>query len=255
MSSIFMNDNNVEIFLLDHPYSEIFKRRNIHEGIFRQINTYLINNNIIDKNKNIIDLGAWIGDNSIPWAKNINGIVYAIDPSKENCKYIYEMSILNNINNIIVIKGAISDSEKIISTDSTDLHHCSFNDNNSLNNKIQAFCLDTLLYKKKIIDNIGYIHLDVESMEYLVLKGSSQLINKLKPIITFEQHLNTDNYMETSTFLLNKDYSVFLINEQLLGCREDCRNFIAFPNTSFNIKLIDSIEESLNYKGLFVNII
>ena len=47
------------------------------------------NNNVIDKNKNIIDLGAWIGDNSIPWAKNIDGIVYAIDPSKENCKYIY----------------------------------------------------------------------------------------------------------------------------------------------------------------------
>ena len=163
MSSIFLNDNNVEIKLIDHPFSEVFKYRNIHEGIFRQINTFLINKNIINRDKNIIDLGAWIGDNSLPWAKNINGIVYAIDPSRENCNYIYSMSVYNNINNIKVIKAAISDTEKIISTDSEDLHHVSFTNNNLLTNKIQSFCLDTL-YQQNIIKDIGYIHLDVEGM-------------------------------------------------------------------------------------------
>ena len=64
---IFTNDDNVEITLLNHPFSEKFSNRNKHEILFRQINTYLIKNNIILNN--IIDLGAWIGDNSIPWAK------------------------------------------------------------------------------------------------------------------------------------------------------------------------------------------
>ena len=40
---------------------------------------------------NIIDLGAWIGDNAIPWAKNINHIVYAIDPSSQNIEFITKM--------------------------------------------------------------------------------------------------------------------------------------------------------------------
>jgi FkbM family methyltransferase len=249
MNCIFTNDNNVEIQLLDHQFSDTFRNRNDHEGIFRQINTYLINNNIINKDKNIIDLGAWIGDNSIPWAKNINGTVYAIDPSKDNCDYINAMKILNNINNMLIIKAAISDSEKIISTDCDNLQHCSFINNDSLSNKIQSFSLDTL-YKQGIIRDVGYIHLDVEGMENLVIEGSKQLIDDLKPIITFEQHLDTDNYSEICN-KLHSNYTVFLINELLLGCREDCRNFIAFPNTIFNSDIIESIEEHIGCKNLF----
>ena len=251
MSCIFINDNNVEIKLTDHAFSDTFKNRPIHEAIFRIINTYLINNNIINKDKNIIDLGAWIGDNSIPWAKNINGIVYAIDPSKDNCDYINGMKILNNINNILIIKAAISDSEKIISTDDN-LHHCTFTNNDSLSNKIESFSLDTL-YKHGVIRDVGYIHLDVEGMENLVIEGSKQLINDLKPIITFEQHLYSDNYNEICKKLDN-NYTIFLINELLLGCREDCRNFIAFPNTIFNSNIIESIEEHTGCKNLFTRL-
>jgi FkbM family methyltransferase len=250
MNCIFTNDNNVEIQLIEHQFSETFKNRSIHEEIFRQINTYLINNNIINRDKNIIDLGAWIGDNSIPWAKNINGIVYAIDPSNENCDYINAMKNVNSINNILIIKAAISDSEKIISTDSNNLNHCSFTNNDSLSNKLQSFSLDTL-YRQGIIRDVGYIHLDVEGMEHLVIAGSMQLIDDLNPIITFEQHLNTDDYTAICNKLHNKNYAVFLINELLLGCREDCRNFIAFPNTIFNTDIIVSIEEHVGCENLF----
>ena len=65
MSCIFTNDNNVSISLIDDPYSEEFPRRDNHEVLFRRINTLLIKNGIIKNN--IVDSGAWIGDNSIPW--------------------------------------------------------------------------------------------------------------------------------------------------------------------------------------------
>jgi len=87
-SCIFTNDNNVEILLPDHIFSDIFPKRDYSEVYFRRIHTYMINNNIIDTTKNIIDLGAYIGDNTVPWAKNIKGIVYAIDPSSINCSFI-----------------------------------------------------------------------------------------------------------------------------------------------------------------------
>ena len=240
-SIVYTNDNNVNLKLYNHRFSNNFRNRTNHEVIFRKINTYLINNDIIKNN--IIDLGSWIGDNSIPWAKNMNNsVIYSIDPSDENCRYINEMCILNEITNIRVIQKAISDKNEVVSTND-DLQHCSFvynNPNNDARNKIQAYSLDHL-YSEKEIDNIGYIHLDVEGMEFKVILGSETIINTFRPVITFEQHLEIDNYIELSKHFINKNYNVFMITEILPGCRPDCRNFIAFPNEVFTQELISNI--------------
>ena len=87
---IFTNDNNINIRLIDHPATSTFITRPNNESIFRKITTYLINNKFI--HGNIIDSGAWIGDNSIPWAMNCSpNIIYAIDPSPNNINFIKEM--------------------------------------------------------------------------------------------------------------------------------------------------------------------
>ena len=95
---IFTYDNNCEIlvpeegfFYKDMNYCEIFMKRVNHEVNFRKIVNLLIKEKIIQGN--IIDLGSWIGDNSIPWSKNINSTVYAIDPSPENCNFINKLSV------------------------------------------------------------------------------------------------------------------------------------------------------------------
>jgi tRNA G37 N-methylase Trm5 len=122
--------DNTDIIIDDNDsryktMSETFKK----EKIFRKLIIFLINTNIIDKNKNFIDLGAWWGDNTIPWAKNINGIIYAIDPSKENVEYINKNKKLNNLNNIIIINSAISDKDEYIYT-SDHITHASFTNEN-----------------------------------------------------------------------------------------------------------------------------
>lgn len=236
----FTNDNNVVIKLTECNKSKQFASRDNHEVIFRKINTYLINNKIIKDN--IIDLGAWIGDNSIPWAKNIDAIIYAIDPSPENIKFINDICILNNITNIICIEKAISDKNEILETNDT-IDHCSFV--YGLNNgkgklKIESVSLD-YLYQTNIIDNIGYIHLDAEGLEYKIILGSNKIIEKFNPIITFEQHLQLDNYSLIITHLKEKNYVIFMIDEILPGCRPDCRNFIAFPYNIYNDTLIKNI--------------
>ena len=242
---VFSNDNNIKIKLINHEFSNTFKIRNNHEVLFRQINTYLINNNIIKNN--FIDLGAWMGDNTIPWAMNTkNNIVYAIDPSYENCNYIKSMCKLNDINNVNIIKSAISNNLETLYT-KDDINHCSFVYNTSLTDykyKIQPITLD-FLYDKFIIDDVGYIHLDVEGMEYKILQGSINLINDFNPIITFEQHLEIDDTNIIIFFLKEKKYIIFLINEILPGCRLDCRNFIAFPLNIYdsNKTIIDNINQ------------
>jgi len=248
---VFIHDNNVVIQTINNQ-TGIGLANRVHSEIqFRKINTYLILNTIIKRN--IIDLGAWIGDNSIPWAKLNSGTVYAIDPSSFNCLFIDTICQINEIENVITIVGAISDTEEILST-LEDLQHCSFVYNNPIpyffsENKIKATTLD-ILYETKVVEDIGYIHLDVEGMEYKVMKGASTLIDKERPIITFEQHVDRDNVKECISFLNEKMYTVFMIDELLSGCAQDCRNFIAFPNELYSEKLKDNINNHIGYSIL-----
>ena len=122
---IFKNDNNVSVKLIKHNFSKGFTIRK-EEVMFRRINTYLIKNKLI--NGNIIDLGAWIGDNTIPWAINLKHIIYAIDPSPSNINFIQLMSKANNIQNIITIQKAISEKNQILGTNQH-INHCTFSDN------------------------------------------------------------------------------------------------------------------------------
>lgn len=239
-SCSFKNDDNVSLMLVDHPFSVGFAGREDCEKIFRMINTFLIKNQIIKNN--IIDLGAWIGDNSIPWAKNINGIVYAIDPSHENCSYINDMCELNQIKNVKVIQSAISNKNEILTTNDN-VNHCSFvygycGDNGQ--NKVSAVSLD-YLHELKVIENIDYIHLDVEGMEYRVVQGAETIINSYRPIVSFEQHITIDNYDIILSYFKNKNYRVFLVDEIMPGCWPDCRNSFAFPIEIYTDELIEQL--------------
>ena len=235
----FQNDNNTNIILINHPLSNHFKTRPNKEKGFRAISSYLLNKNYI--NGNIIDLGSWVGDNSIPWAKQIKHTVYAIDPCPKNIEYIELMSKENNISNIKTIQKAVTDKNRILHT-IYDIHHCTFNDEGVGEQTAEAVSLDYLL-DENIIENISYIHLDVESYEFKVIRGSISLIKKFNPTIAFEQHVKTDNYKELSQYLYDMNYDIYIIDEILPGCRQDCRNFFAFPlSKNINVK---NINESL----------
>lgn len=238
ISVIFTNDNDVSIKTITHDFTNDFRRRNNHEVLFRRINTYLIINNLIDGN--IIDLGAWIGDNSIPWALNNNKHkIYAIDPSPHNIEFIKQMMVENNISNITPLQYVISDKCELVSTNGN-INHCSFDKNDNGNTVLQSETLDHL-YSEKVIDNISYIHLDVEGFEWNVINGAINVIERYKPIISYEQHLDIDDYNGLSHCLFNRGYDIYLVNEILPGCRTDCRNLFAIPcNMDININDINT---------------
>jgi FkbM family methyltransferase len=226
----FTNDNNVTIKLPTSSYyarPNLFKKRNEHEVLFRQTVSYLINNRIIKNN--IIDLGAWIGDNSIPWAMNVDKsqTIYAIDPSPQNISFIRETAALNNIYNVRTIESAISDRNEVVFTND-DINHAQFSSSQVGKNIISAVTID-YLNKINVIENVDFIHLDVEGFESKVVDGAQKLIDKYRPIITFEQHTTIDDYLGLTTRFVSMKYVVYLINEILPECRVDCRNFIAFP--------------------------
>ena len=273
-SCIFTNDNNTAINLIEHPYTETFAGRDRHEVLFRRMHGYLFDNGIIQNN--IIDLGAWIGDNTVPWAKRSDrersvaslcdpkrsvaslsdqersdtkqSTIYAIDPSRENCDFIRQMCEHNQISNVKIFQTAISDKVETISTDD-DMYHCTFVEGTSGKNKVEAVSLD-YLFENREIENIGYIHLDVEGMEYKVILGAERIISECRPVITFEQHLEIDNYNLILEHLTDRGYVVFMMDEILPGCRPDCRNSIAFPREKFNQDIVDGIHRHLGVQIL-----
>ena len=172
-------------------------------------------------------------------------------PKRPSCRHsdsnrCAEVCSLNEIKNIQVIQTAISDKVEVLHTNHW-IEHCSFvydSTGEASYFHVNATSLDTL-YSENTIDNIGYIHLDVEGMERRVLEGASNIIEKFKPIITFEQHLEIDDYKGTSEFVRNKGYVIYLIDEIMPGCRHDCRNFIAFPMETITSTLIDDIQTSV----------
>ena len=236
----FENDNNIELLLPDTSEHSNFESRKDAEPLFRKLISFLIKYNYIDSG-NYIDAGCWIGDNALPWAKMTNGIIYAIDPFEGNCEFAKGIASLNNINNIAFITGALADSKKDLYT-SHDLFHCVLSEDELGTHTIKAFSIDEL-YKDKIIDNITFIHLDVEGMEYAAILGSESVIDKFNPIIAFEQHIDTDPVEDIVSILENKNYKIFIINEVLKGCKLDCRNFLALPNYLCNDELFITLKK------------
>ena len=173
-----------------------------NERIFRNIHIYLLKNKIIKGN--IIDIGSYIGDNTYPWAKLTNDIIYSIDPSIKNCEYIKEVCELNGIDNVVVLNKLISNTNEVLNCPSNAIDHCSFIwKNGEVGNlkkpeydlKIKTDTFDNL-YDNGIINNIGYIHLDVEGMENKIstisptLSCSYNIINHKYSIISFFQKFN-----------------------------------------------------------------
>ena len=250
-SCIYTYDNNAHISLInDHPFTPDIRRRANHEINFRRICTHLINNGTIKGN--IIDSGAWIGDNVIPWAMNIKGLVYAIDPSPANCEFINRMANQNYITNVRIFPYALNEAPSILKSRG-DINHCSFALGPADAPEIEAHALSLdYLKQNNLINNIGFIHLDVEGFEFRAVKGAVDVIQTYRPIIAFEQHTNTDDVKGLSDFLTNMDYTVYIINEVLVGCNPDCRNFIAFPN-KMNVD-VDAINIALHLPQLITKV-
>lgn len=152
---------------------------------------------ILEKGKGVLDIGAHIGDYSIPLASALQNlgrkdiIIYAIEPTKAKCEFMTNIVKLNNLNNIKIINIGISNSERKhkISKYSEKSNgrntggHQWIEDNNGIN----FTTLDSLMEKNEI-GEIGFFWLDAQWMEYEVLSGGINFLKKNKPYILMEYY-------------------------------------------------------------------
>lgn len=215
--------------------------RNTKEPAKRVVLETLISQ-LFPTNTFILDVGAYIGDNSLPWSmcfKKHN--IVAIDPSISNCNFINDVAFLNNIKNIQVINCLISDINaqyKAIN----DIDHSAFEQDlnpRSKSQTIQSKSIDEITIN--LSNKVSLIHIDVEGMEKNVILSSRDTISRDRPLIVFEDHLRDKTLENLSALLTSMNYAVCLINEVIEGNRPDCRNYLALP---YEVK--DSALELLN---------
>jgi len=178
----------------------------------------------------IIDLGAWIGDNAAPWAKLIKEKVYAIDPSPTNCALVKNLKNLNSLDNLIIIQKAIGAKEGELQIKEGNIDHASFQEVEKGPSTIHMETLDSLVEKGNIDEKVGFIHLDVEGMEYDVLIGALQLIKRDLPVISTEAHKGD---RDVSEILKPLNYIGWELPE-VCG-NPSCRNTIWIHSPSSNV--------------------
>lgn len=224
---------------LGHSINKKYRETPQREPDFRKLIKKLYVNGVLDLTKGVIDTGAWIGDNAVPWAKMIKGSVYAIDPSYTNCRYIQILKETNRLKNLHIFQKALSNKEEVLETPDG-LEHCSFvfykteRPDANIQNKLVSTTLD-ILVTQKFFDKLGFIHLDVEGMELQVIQGGWKKITADRPIIAFETHLEREtSYGPIKTLLEGIQYRVGILDVQMNSSAQDCRNCFAIPEEIYD---------------------
>ena len=198
--AVFANDwIGAKIFL-----DGLYERNHIYEllDIFSELDID------ISKSK-AIDVGANIGNHTLFFAEHFRD-VQAFEPNIDTYNLLEYNT--NSISNICTHNIGVSDKEEFLTMSDDPSNHggssAVYEHSKGFTSKIKTKKLDVLIEQK---DNIGLIKIDVEGLEYKVLKGATNVIRNSQPIIAFEQHTEDftvgENDSPSTQFLKELGYS------------------------------------------------
>ncbi len=186
----------------------------------------------IDKNPSgvVLDIGANIGAITIPLANLYTDTkFYCFEPHPEIFKRLNKNIDLNRLINVIPCQVAVSADagslEFFAQTSYSNMGLSSFMDVKGSNvKKITVECIvaDEFI-KMHSIHNVSLVKIDVQGLEYLVLKGMSALVKTHRPILVFEHEdlLHLENGEEIKTwikdFMIENNYDMYCANSSLIS--------------------------------------
>jgi len=208
------------VFIIDCR-TDIFKRLLINKDYESSLVNLVIKH--LDKNRDAIDVGANIGFYTVLFAKILSGRkVLAIEPSKNSLQRLYKNLANNNVmDKVIVFEGAVSDYVGIGEIKTLDgkeeystlgqWKHPAIKDEGFVVHKVEVSTIDNLVDRYSL--EPGFIKIDVEGMEHLVLKGARATLENYRPIVLSElsdfllKH-NGSSSVEVINFFKSLDYIV-----------------------------------------------
>jgi len=167
------------------------------------------------KDKNVLDIGAFVGDSSIYFILKGAKKVYTIEPHPDAYKEMLENIKLNNMEDkIIPINMGINYEKDYVSINSMDITHVggSFFNSNNKGIKVPAGKLSDIIDKYNIDAQI--LKMDCEGCEYDIILKDYDTIKEFDEI-GFEYHAyNTKISVKRLLEKLNKDFEYRIIEEK-----------------------------------------
>ena len=136
--------------------------------------------------KNILDIGANIGNHSLFFAKYINcDKIYSFEPVQKNIE-LFNVNLSNYKDKCFLFKNALSyKNGKMKLYNNGENNYGGFSLNKE-NDSYEVDIIDVFKLDKFNFDNISLIKIDVENHEIEVLIGAKETILKNKPTIILE---------------------------------------------------------------------
>ncbi len=234
------------MFYMD-VHSHLFKRIFLTKDYEKKLVKYCLE--YMGTNKDIIDVGANIGFYSILFAKiNQERRVLSIEPTERALARLYKNIDINNVaDNIIVFEGVVKDNTKTTKVKviegkeeySTigEMVHPSIKQEKYETKAVNATTIDLLVDEFSL--DPGFIKMDVEGAENLVISGASKTIQEKRPIILSELYddmlvANGSSAQEIIAKII--EYGYIAVNPDtgyFLNKHSDTKNILFIPKEKY----------------------
>jgi FkbM family methyltransferase len=156
--------------------------------------------NTIDliKDKDIIDVGAYIGDSALILSPLTNKMVYSIEAVRDNYNVLKKTIELNELKNVVPVNVALGSEERNIEIhimkDVATGHGSVKRQGISYQGTevVSQVTLDDFVMRNNL--NVGLIKVDIEGAEQDFLVGAIKTIKKYKPILIISIYHSADDF-------------------------------------------------------------
>jgi FkbM family methyltransferase len=148
------------------------------------------------RDKNIIDVGAGIGDSLLILSEYTDKDVHCFEPSTQSFESLSKTIELNSIKNVVCNKFALGSKEDTIAlTMEGDFSTCCDKNSSDVNTEeVQVRTLDNYVKENNL--HVGLIKVDVEGFEQEFLKGAKETICSQKPTLLLSIYHNAKDFFE-----------------------------------------------------------
>lgn len=237
------------IFAIDIR-SDLFSRLALYKSYESKLALYC--QKYLNKDRDIIDVGANIGFFTVFFAKQLNNkTVLSIEPTKNALKRLrYNIKLNHVTENVDLFEGVVSNQNGAVDVKTISgkeeyssigkMKHPSISKESYTIENVQSITLDELVGKKKL--DPGFLKVDVEGMEHLVFQGAQEILKEKRPIIlseltNFLLKENGSSSKEVISSIRKQEYDVFdPIDPSISPGKRVFGNILCFPK-ELNIKM------------------
>ena len=149
------------------------------------------------KDKDILDVGGFIGDSVLMLSPLTNKKIYSFEAIKENFDLMQKTIELNSIKNAVPVHVAVGDKPgeiEIRFNGSASSQNDIMVKNPKYIEKCQVIKMDDYVREHNI--NVGLIKVDIEGAEQSFLRGAKETICKYKPTLLISIYHNVDDFLD-----------------------------------------------------------